>query len=317
VRLGIAGQAVAVVPVGLAAALAWQMGERLRMWPWQSRPVSTRMVAAVACVVLVSVAAFTVTAAARGWIAGVTAGSIVYAAVAWVTVIRWRAGVEAAGPQGLAGPALARAVAFDMLPFSDRVRRRGAQAERDRLASDLHAEVLPAIALAAAALEQRGATDEAEQLRGLVASVRDLVSDRRLPILEDQGLVAAAEWLAESLQERAGLAIEITLGGDNGARHPAAVERVAYRVLQLSLENVIRHARAANAFVDIAGDADSLDLAVADDGRGMDKHAAARALHDGRLGLADMRREAESVGASLAIAPRSPHGTVVGMRWRA
>jgi signal transduction histidine kinase len=210
---------------------------------------------------------------------------------------------------------VARTVAFEMLPFSDRVRRRGAEAERDRLASDLHAEVLPAIASTAAELEQRGATHEAERLRSLAASVRDLVSARRLPMLEDRGLLAAAEWLAESLQERASLTIEIDLRGYTGARQPQRVERAAYRVLQLALDNVIRHSQAANASVAIAGDSRSLELVVADDGRGIDRSDAARAMSAGRLGLADMRNEAESVGASLEIAPRSPRGTVVSMRW--
>jgi signal transduction histidine kinase len=203
-----------------------------------------------------------------------------------------------------------------MLPFSDRVRRRGAQAERDRLASDLHAEVLPAIASTVAALEQRGATEEAERLRRLAGSVRDLVSDRRLPLLEDGGLVAAAEWLAESIQERAPLTIDIDLRGDTGTRQPSVVERAVYRVLQLALDNVIRHAEADNAFVSIAGDARSLELVVADDGRGIGAETVARAMSAGRLGLADMRAEAESVGATLEVGPRAPSGTIVRMSWR-
>jgi signal transduction histidine kinase len=313
VRFGIAGDSITVVPAGLAAVLVWQVSASLGSWPRRTRRMSVPAIV-VATLAVVSGVAFA--AWFRSPAAGVTAVSIICVTAAWILVIRWRVSVAGALPGPRSPLSMARAVALDMLPFSDRVRRRGAQAERDRLASDLHAEVLPAMASTAAALEQRGATEEAARLRHLAASVRDLVSDRRLPLLEDGGLVAAAEWLAESIQERAPLTIEIDLRGDTGARQPSSVERAAYRVLQLALDNVIRHAGAGNAFVSIAGDARGLELAVADDGRGIGAETVARAMSAGRLGLADMRAEAESVGATLEVGPRTPTGTVVRMRWR-
>jgi signal transduction histidine kinase len=305
VRVGVAGDAVAILPAGLAAALAWQFSGSLGMRPKLTRRLSVAT-AVVAALVVLSVAVFVPPpdpgpGGRRG--RGVY---VVYVAAAWIVVVRWRVLVVSAGPGRTLAAAVARAVVVDTLPFTDRMRRRGAQAERDRLASDLHAELLPAIASTAAELEQHGATEEAERLRRLAASVRDLVSDRRLPLLEDGGLVAAAEWLAESVQEHAPLTIEIDLRGDTGVRQPGSVERAAYRVLQLALDNVIRHAEAGNAYVAIAGGARSLVLSVADDGRGMDTERAARAMSAGRLGLADMRAEAESVGATLEIGPRVP-----------
>jgi signal transduction histidine kinase len=315
VRAGVAGDAVAMLPTGLAAALAWQVSGSLGMRPKLARRLSGAMAAVTALVVL-SVAVFVPAALLLGLVAGVAAASTVYVAAAWILVVRWRVTVASAGPGSRSRFAAVRAVVVDMLPFTDRMRRRGAQAERDRLASDLHAELLPAIASTAAELEQHGATEEAERLRRLAANVRDLVSDRRLPLLEDGGLVAAAEWLAESVQERAPLTIEIDLRGDTGVRQPGSVERAAYRVLQLALDNVMRHAEAGNAYVAISGGARSLVLTVADDGGGMDTNAAARAMNAGRLGLVDMRAEAESVGATLEIGPRVPHGTLVKMRWR-
>ena len=303
---GVAGQGVAVVPAGLAAAMAWQVSSGVGMRPRFMRPIA---------LMLIAIAAFVLGALSVGLVAGVAAASIVFMAVAWIGVVRWRvAAVAAAGANSR--PAVVRAVIIEMLPFSDRVRRRGAQAERDRLASDLHAEVLPAIASTAAQLERRGASREAEELRNLAASVRDLVSDRRLPILDDDGLVAAAEWLAESLQVRADLTIEIDLRGNDGSRQPKAVEKAAYRILQLALDNVIRHAGATCARVGIAGGAHLLTLTIADDGKGIDPGKVVRAMSVGRLGLADMRTEADRIGASLEIGPGSPGGTLVKVRWR-
>jgi signal transduction histidine kinase len=314
-RLGVLGGAIAVVPVALAAAFARQTFETLALGPARSRGVSLRAAAGPAALVGASGVSLLAGTLAAHLVVGIAVAAGVYVAAAWVLVVRWRV-AAAAGPANRSRLAVARTVAVDMLPLSDRVRRRAAEAERDRLASDLHAEVLPAIASTARDLEQRGATHEAEQLRNLAASVRDLVSDRRLPILEDRGLLAAAEWLAESLESRASLTIEIDLGGYDGSRQPQRVERAAYRILQLALDNVIRHAGATSASVSIAGDSRSLDLAVADDGTGIGGHDESRALGAGRLGLVDMRAEADSVGATLDVGPTPEHGTVVRMRWR-
>jgi signal transduction histidine kinase len=127
--------------------------------------------------------------------------------------------------------------------------------------------------------------------------------------------VAAAEWLAESLQDRTTITIEIDLAGSDGMRQPGAVERAAYRVLQLALDNVIRHSGAATAFVHIQSRAHSLTLSVADEGEGVAHDSLVRAASAGHLGIADMRAEADSVGASLTIERRSPQGTTVTLKW--
>jgi signal transduction histidine kinase len=245
-------------------------------------------------------------------------------AVTWLIVLRWRVANAALVAGSTSRLAVARAVALETVPFASRVRNTGAQAERDRLASDLHAEVLPAIASRAEELERRGDSASAEVLRDLAHDVRDLVSARRLPILEDDGLIAAAEWLAESLESRAGIEIEIDLAGDTGARPPLVVERAAYRVMQLALDNVIKHAAASKAVVAIAGSARSLRLVVTDDGRGLEPGEAVVARRRGHLGLADMRAEAEAVRGSLVVdraagssAGGSANGTRISFEWPA
>ena len=268
----------------------------------------------------VSWAAVPVAAAAAAWTVGGLNGAVEFAvygylAVAWLIVLRWRI-LNATVAVGSSKLAIARNVAMETVPFANRLRRTGAQAERDRLASDLHAEVLPAIASRAEELERRGDSASAEVLRDLAHEVRDLVSARRLPILEDDGLVAAAEWLAESLESRSSVRIEIDLAADTGVRPPLAIERSAYRVLQLALDNVLRHAAASKAIVTISGTARALTLVVSDDGRGLDPGEAAKAKRSGHLGMSDMRAEAEAVGATLVFGNPAP-GTTVTFRWTA
>jgi signal transduction histidine kinase len=321
-RLGPAGGLIALAPVGIGAGLAWTFGTELGFRRPAGPAAGTLGRFAIPFVALPLAAS----AAAFGWmgvVAAAWAGAAVYVGLAWVLVLRWRVGIARArlGRQGTSNGnrpdrfTVARTVVADMLPFSDRIRRGGAEAERTRLAGDLHAELLPAIAMTASELERRGAKDEAERVRGLASSVRDLVSERRLPVLEEQGLVPATEWLAESIQDSAGITIEIGLDGWDGVRQPKAVEHAAYRVLQLALDNVVRHSGAASAWVQIRGTADSLRLSIEDDGSGIGRPDTGRPrVH---LGIVDMRAEADAIGASLVVEPRSPKGTRVEMRWRA
>jgi signal transduction histidine kinase len=308
-RLGLVGWVCASVPIVLAAGFLEQVS--------QMAGLPKQLFWRVASWVVVPAGAAAAAAARDSVTTAFEFAAFGLLAVAWLIVLRWRVANAALVAGSTSRLAVARAVALETVPFASRLRNTGAQAERDRLASDLHAEVLPAIASRAEELERRGDSASAEVLRDLAHDVRDLVSARRLPILEDEGLIAAAEWLAESLESRAGIEIEIDLAGDTGARSPLVVERAAYRVLQLALDNVIKHAAASKAVVAIAAGARSLRLVVTDDGRGLDPGEAVVARRRGHLGLADMRAEAEAIGAALAVdrsTGSSPGGSANGTR---
>jgi signal transduction histidine kinase len=308
-RFGVVGWVCAGVPIALAAGFLGQISQMAglpKQWFWR-----------VASWVVIPAGAAAAAAARDSVTTAFEYAAFGLLSVAWLIVLRWRVANASLVAGSTSRLAVARAVALETVPFASRLRNTGAQAERDRLASDLHAEVLPAIASRAEELERRGDTASAEVLRDLAHDVRDLVSARRLPILEDEGLIAAAEWLAESLESRAGIEIEIDLAGDTGARPPLVVERAAYRVLQLALDNVIKHAAASKAVVAIAASARSLRLAVTDDGRGLEPGEAVVARRRGHLGLADMRAEAEAIGGALAVdrfTGSSPSGSADGTR---
>jgi signal transduction histidine kinase len=314
---GLVGLACAGIPVLLAALFVLQVS-RMAGSP---RRLLWRLMSWVA----IPLAATAVAWYLAGPTAAVETAAFAYLAVVWLIVLGWRSANAALVAGSTSKLAIARAVALETAPFASRLRRTGAQAERDRLASDLHAEVLPAIASRAAELERHGDSASAEVLRDLAQDVRDLVSARRLPILEDEGLVAAAEWLAESLESRGSVRVEIDLADDTGTRPPVAIERAAYRVLQLALDNVIRHAAASAATVSIAGSARALTLVVSDDGKGLEPGDAANAKRMGHLGMSDMRSEADAVGATLVVGGTgglagrggSDGGTTIRFRWPA
>jgi signal transduction histidine kinase len=230
-------------------------------------------------------------------------------------------------PAGRAGGtafASVRVFLDELVPGREAGRAEAAESERGRLAADLHAEVLPSLRRALAEAETGGTVERlAADLRTAVDEVEALLASRRSIVLEEMGLLAAIEWLAERTEDRSDVRVEILVDGDGGspsagpeaARPPREVERAAFRVAQLALDNVVRHAPGAAVAVRVGVSPAALRLRIEDDGDepAVDEAAAARS---GRRGIADMRAEATSCGATLLIA-RGPdnRGTAVAFVW--
>jgi signal transduction histidine kinase len=211
---------------------------------------------------------------------------------------------------------LLQALADELVPGRRRERQRAAESERARLAADLHATVLPDLRQATAAAELGAASaDVVAGLRRSLEGVERLMHERQSLVLDEFGLVAAFEWLAERTEERTDLVVELELEGDRVAERdavPRPVARVAFRIALLALDNVVRHAGAGRATVRLSVRGGAVSLAVVDDGPRVWDPAAA---HSGR-GLADMRREAAAIGAEVSIVSASD-GTSVRFRWPA
>ncbi|HJP89497.1 MAG TPA: hypothetical protein VJ850_10730 [Candidatus Limnocylindrales bacterium] len=210
----------------------------------------------------------------------------------------------------------------ELFPSAAEERRVAIEEERARLAADLHALVLPELRRAAAAAEAAGNPDDPvhANLRSALADVEQLIQGRQSVVLEQFGLGAALEWLAERVEERSDVRVTIEeadtswvgVGNRTLTEHMAAArQRAAFRVALLALDNVVRHAGAKTATIRF-GAAPRQFLSVTDDGTGMGA-GAGRATRPGR-GLADMRAEAVASGGAVEISS-SPDGTKVEIAW--
>lgn len=101
-----------------------------------------------------------------------------------------------------------------------------------------------------------------------VAAVRHIASDLRPALLDELGLAAALDWLAKDLSQRYGIAILAR------AEESVQVDEVAatavFRIVQEALNNVVQHANARHACVDLKCVNGEYLLTVRDDGQGWD-----------------------------------------------
>lgn len=152
-------------------------------------------------------------------------------------------------------------------------------------------------------------SDALDLTRGALRDTRELSRLLRPTLLDDLGLDAALNWLARTLSERTGLAIDFKSSLD-GQRLHADVETLIYRVTQEALTNVIRHADARTAHIELHLRGAAMTLRVEDDGIGFD---TAQLLGDSERGggTRGMRDRAELFGGRLELRSAPGEGTIV------
>ncbi len=185
--------------------------------------------------------------------------------------------------------------------------------ERNRIARELHDVVAHGVSVmvlqatagsrvaardptrAAAALEviQETGREALESLRRAVGVLR--ANSPVAPELEPLPDLGQLELLIEQVR-RAGLLVELQVKGERRPL-PAGVELSAYRVVQESLTNVLKHARASRVRVLVEYADDSLSLEVVDDGGGAEGGSIAESAPG--HGLAGMRERVGLFGGEL------------------
>jgi signal transduction histidine kinase len=104
-----------------------------------------------------------------------------------------------------------------------------------------------------------------------------------------------------------GVAVELTLPDDVEAV-PRQTGAAVYRITREALTNVLRHAGASNASVQVDYHDGRVEVAIRDDGGGAGN---GRGLSREGHGIAGMRERAEALGGSLSAGPASEGGFLV------
>lgn len=196
--------------------------------------------------------------------------------------------------------------------------------ERARIARDIHdtvAQDLAALRLQAERLGARFPEGDGrdairaleEQTRVILTTIREVLLDLRLTVLEDMGLISTLAWSLERLRELHGIQGAFEVDGEE-RELPYSLSVPLYRIYQECLRNIVQHADASHVFVTLGFEDDAVTLVVEDDGRGFD--AAGRALRrDGSgLGMLGMEERARLLGGHLEITSSPDEGTTVSAR---
>jgi signal transduction histidine kinase len=201
---------------------------------------------------------------------------------------------------------------------NDALRRLNESLETEvrRIAHALHDEAGQLLASVHIALGEAtkaapgGLRPQLERVNWLLARVenelRNLAHELHPTVLDDFGLEAALEQLAEKVGLRHALDVRVDCRIQE--RLPPPIEVVLYRTVQEALNNVARHARARTVQVVLARTPDGVSCSVRDDGLGM----PAGPVPDGNgLGLIAMRERLAAVGGLLQVDSTPHRGTTL------
>ena len=235
-----------------------------------------------------------------------------------------RPGQRAAGFERSSSEVVALAEAFNaMLERLEDERREsagrvlaGQEAERLRIARELHDEIgqtLTAVALRAEHRAQQSGdrhpefAELAETVQQSLADVRRISLELRPPALDELGLVNGLISLCARVEQESGMRVRRELERPAIDLSPE-VELTVYRIAQEALTNAMRHAEASEVDVSLACSGDELVLSVKDNGRGFPENVRVGG------GLTGMRERAMLIGASLELDSAPGEGVGVTLR---
>jgi len=198
---------------------------------------------------------------------------------------------------------------------------RAQETERRRVALELHDELGQALtAVKINLMSPHGAgvdvptplqLENVRIVEEALQQVRRLSLALRPSMLDDLGLQAALTWLVKSATVGRDVSIELqcTMASDRVA---AEIETACFRIVQESLTNIRRHARAKKVRITLVVDSEQLELQVEDDGVGFDP-VPPRGRHSDNysLGLLGIRERASAVGGHVSIVSAPGKGCTV------
>jgi two-component system sensor histidine kinase UhpB len=210
----------------------------------------------------------------------------------------------------------------DMLGRLERERRESArralaaqEAERRRIARELHDEVGQALTAVILQLDRAGrgggsdgVAEARETVRTSLEEVRGIARRLRPEALDDLGLASALAALTNDMTLRTGLQVKRRIAAALPRLDPDE-ELVVYRVAQEALTNVVRHAATRSAQLALDVRDGRVELDVTDSGAGFEPDATSEST-----GLLGMRERALLIGAELEIRSAVGDGTSVRLR---
>jgi PAS domain S-box-containing protein len=196
------------------------------------------------------------------------------------------------------------------------------EGEKRRIARELHDELAQSLtALKMDVIWMRGNLSQQapevsakigamlSMLDAMVAATRRIASDLRPLLLDDLGLRPATEWLVHSFTQRTGVACALMAADDLELPEPYAT--AVFRIVQETLANVAKHAKASRVSVEIETEPHSLKLRVRDNGDGFMVGAPRK---PNSLGLMGLRERTQLLKGSLDIQSQPGQGTCIEVK---
>jgi two-component system, NarL family, sensor histidine kinase DegS len=196
--------------------------------------------------------------------------------------------------------------------------------ERKRVARELHdetAQALASLGMDIDSLAKKRMMDSVEcskrleELRDrtsdILKGVRSLSQAMRPPMLEEVGLLAALQGIANELARQQAITVNFEVKGIPQRLSPD-IELTLFRIAQEASTNISKHSRATKCMFQLLFRPEKIQLRISDNGQGFEGSTTEdESTYSGKLGLIGMRERAKLVGGFLTILSKPGKGTTV------
>jgi signal transduction histidine kinase len=187
-------------------------------------------------------------------------------------------------------------------------------AERKRIASDLHDGVVQTLAGLAFSLAARGSASTADPmmleaagtLRSSVTDLRTLMIEIAPPDLAVSGIDSALRKLLEPLPAKG---IEVEVDAASATHLPADKTSLVFRVAQEAIRNVVNHSQATKVITTLRYAEGKVTLQVEDNGKGFSAADRSRRREEGHVGLSLLNNAVEASSGRLSLESEPGRGT--------
>jgi len=140
-----------------------------------------------------------------------------------------------------------------------------------------------------------------------IQSVRRISAELRPGVLDDLGLISALEWYVDEYQQRTKIECELMLGEiSNNIGNDVSI--AIYRIIQESLTNVVRHAKASKIILSLKSDEFNIYLKIQDNGVGYNNDSS---KSEKSIGILGMEERVHILGGTFSIQGAKREGAIV------
>ncbi|MBI2953855.1 MAG: GAF domain-containing sensor histidine kinase [Chloroflexi bacterium] len=219
------------------------------------------------------------------------------------------------------------ATAIENARLHERVQGIATLEERERIAREMHdglAQVLSYFSVKTQAVQKFLSTGQLEQAEAhlkeleetaqeMYADVRDLILGLRSTTSFQRGMIPSLREYLARYSQIGTVKAELEIDDRALPYLPSDTEVQIMRIIQESLTNVRKHAKAHHAWVRITAEEKAVEIVVEDDGQGFDV-AHIRRENRPKFGLQTMKERAEAIKGTLEIVSEPDRGTRVTLR---
>jgi two-component system, NarL family, sensor histidine kinase UhpB len=194
--------------------------------------------------------------------------------------------------------------------------------ERRRIAVDLHDNIGQTLALTKiklgsilAEVSISGLTEPLEEIMGMIdqsiQQTRSLMRELSPSVLYELGFTAAIEWLSEQIQGQHGLQISL-INDIKTLKIDKEVQILLFRAIRELLLNVVKHARAKEAYISLQKSGGNIVVKVSDNGVGFDTSQTSQiSKQTGGFGLISIQERIKHIGGYFEIKTGKGHGACI------